>query len=390
MIPDIMNNTTFSRLHHVAAELVDTPGFPIILILEMIVSLAAILPNLLLLYVLARVRIFPMNLRLLLGHLSLNLIAYATAFWVKAISTLTVVIERRNPDLLIANSYMCKFTELANTVPLQNVVYSSLALCLERIYSTIRYKKYEREHSKPWLAIAFIPLVWATSLANQLNSLFTIDRSDEVPICESLLSVTPKAAMLILTLNLSVESTNVLLAGIVYFWNSRKLRAMTMNRAQTSLGARFQISQNVEINSIMMPSMVLQSICYVPNYIFLFLVIFGLDEEHFQVPLRAILIHVNYFWKLCFCLLHPLVAFNRKARLMHHLKKRAPTGLGRILNRSHRINPTMISTTMAAAEMNIEDTIANTNAHFEALKSIWAAQASYNSRNKYTTHKLSQ
>lgn len=369
-----INNSTTDHFEMLleAAHIANTTGFTTLLVFESVASIASVFPNGLLLYVLIRTSIFPLNLRLLLGHLSLNLIWYAAAFGIKAASHLRILEEADDAESLIVNAYLCKLSELSNTIPLQNTIYTSLALCLERLYSTVWYKQYERQHSKPYLALILIPVVWAVTLANQLNSLFSIERAREMPICESLLSTTANSALLTLSISLSCESLCVLLTLIVFLWNNIKLKNMTLNRAQQTLGARFQISQNVQLNTMLMPSMVLQSLCYLPNYIFLFFVIFGMDEEKFHLAVRVILIHCNYLWKLIYALVHPLVAFASKAKLYQHLKKHS--SLIRFFTRTmRRVRPVV---TGEAANNKPEEA----EAHFDVLNKIWAQKANQRKR----------
>lgn len=136
---------------------------------------------------------------------------------------------------------------------------------------------------------------------------------------------------------------------------------MLANRAIThTLASRFQLEQNIQITAILEPSAILEFLTFLPNQIFLFLVIGGLNLSY---ETKTVLIHCNYFWKICFCMAYPIVAFARNVHLRRGLVKAMPwKSLGqRMATRTKvvRITPKGLKTRAQA------------KVHFDTLDKMW-------------------
>lgn len=279
-------------------SIADDKAFRFLLILELFTAFLAVFLNAIVLWIIPHVGVFHVNLRVILAHMSLNLLVYSAACGVKEIIMLHRIFNIYAPNAdcrMVTKAFECKLQELSNTIPVGNIVYTSLVLVIERFYSTVRYRRYDQDHHGPWLALVLLALAWIPVLWSQLGGLFDISRQKTVPVCESLISMNSSGAVQVLAMNLSAEIVTVAMALHLYFWNNYKLKAAAVNRAKHTLSSRFQISQNVQINSVLLPSMLFQSFCYLPNYLFLLIVIVGLP---FTTATKAWLLHVNYLWKL--------------------------------------------------------------------------------------------
>lgn len=352
-------------LCQVARTILDTPGFSALLITEIASGVAATLLNALLLVVVWRVSVFHRNLRLLLLHLSLSLLWYSAAYVVKAGSLLPRTFGAGDPCDMKMRMFDCRVFEIPNAVPVQTAVYTQLAISLERLYSTVRYKRYSDTEGRRWanrpvLAIILIPLCYAVPVFNIVNSLIRMPPSEMVAICENLLSMTPGGATTSLANNFAALLASTLCVFAVWYWNGYKLRAMMANKAKHTLSSRFQIDQNIQINRVIVPDMVLLLCCYIPNYVFMFLVVLNLPLNY---EVKAILIHVNYLWKIAYAVAHPAVVLERNAHVRKRVKEMAPLFLRRLFRfeqETHRVFA------IVDKERRLE-----TRTHFQMLEDAW-------------------
>lgn len=349
----------------------DTPGFDAILLIEIFLGFAASIPNLFLMCIIWRVTVFHSNLRLCLAHLSFILLWYSFGYMVKAISLLPVILSG-DPCTLITYSYECKLREIGLGIPAQALTYAGMAVALERLYSTLYYKKYdEDEERRPYLGIALIIFAYIVPVANTLNSLFALKKDVVLPICENALSSTPASASTTIGVNLTAMLVSILIVGAIWRINDTKLRTMVANRANSSLAARFQIEQNVQVNKIIVPSTCLQMLCIIPNYVFLFLILVGLPLTNEQ---KIILIHCNYIWKQGFAIMHPVVCFARHARIRQEIYK----SMQWVYKRNDRVGPetTTRKDTRLAGSTSVGEAAnlkKEMDTHFQMLSSAWNA-----------------
>lgn len=359
---NVTNTTQATTLCDVARKVIETPGLIVLLIFDFIVAIFAIGLNFLLFCSVWKVTLFHMNLRIAFAHVSLVAIWYCASCVAKGVYLLTALLNS-DPCSLITSVYDCKLREISFAWSSQALMYSCSCVTLERLYCTLRYKS--NYHGFPLLAMIFVPLCYVLPVSYTVKGLLT-KSIGSVPVCESLLSITFDLAKISLSINASYTVASIILVCFLHSYNYRKLNTMLTNRAIThSLSSRFQLDQNLQLTRIIGPSAILEFITFVPNYIFLLLVVVGLDLSY---ELKIVMIQCNTFWKISFCFAYPLIAFGRNVHLRRGLIKVPPMFLKRILCKKNAvatievIKPKGLPTTRSCAA---------DRAHFEFLEQSW-------------------
>lgn len=362
-----MENVSNDSSCPASEAIASTAAFSALLNLEAIIGLLSVGPNLLLTYVVFRAVIYPSNLRYLLAHLSLNIAWYSLGSAIKAFDTLT-----RSTCRLEMTAYNCRLTELPLTIPAGNIFYSLMGVCLERLYCSVRYRTYEKESARPWLACLFLSIIWTGSVASNLYSIPFIPKDKTVPICESILSIGSIDALTSLTRSLVLEVIALLIIVSASWWDHRKLCHSAVNRAKFNLAERFQISQCVQVNTMLVPSVILHGVCFLPFMVVMVLVAYGLPMT---IDVKWSLLHLGVVYRILYCLIHPLVAFGRNARLRQHVLKNAPEFLTNMRNQWRKPSQ--------PGHRNQS----NLAAHFNVLEGFWATPSEKGAKAKLQAQK---
>lgn len=343
-----------SLLCEEAKTISETLPMKIILILECIVGVLAIFPNLLTIILLFRIKVFHLNLRVLLGHLSFDLVFYSISLAEKASRHL------RTPFCKMPMLFReCIVQEWAITIPLHNVMLALVILLLERLYSTIRFRTYDRSSRWPTLALVLFICSWTSTLSVQLTNYASANRDLWISICETSFVAGIKQILTITGSFVCLETVAIALMIFVYTYNRFMLRRMVINRAQFDLSARFQIDQNVKVNAALMPSAVLHVICYLPTYTFLLWTY--LQPSAFKIETQAWCVHLTFLWRLVYAFAHPTILLILNPNLRQGFRK---TALGRLFPNFGRQKSQIMSMYSASAQI--------TDAHFTYLRRMWS------------------
>lgn len=306
-----------------------------------------------------------MNLRLLWAHLCLLLLVFACALLYKSCSVLYAITICDVCGLSMVHSE-CKMRDLPATLPNAAIGYASVAICLERLYSTIRYRWYNTSNSaKPWLAMLLFTAIWSITIFLQFRSVGRVSKERIAPICQSLLTSSRSSATLSLAANLCLEMVSLVLSLSIDFYNKRLLQWSAINRAKQSLSSRFQIDQNVKVNKMVTPSTLLQTACYIPNFTLLILISEGVSDDY---ATNAIWLEIGYAWKLLFALAHPIFGIARVENIRKRVLSMIPASL---LPQKLRPDKT---------PAGIAQTGGLANAHFDVLNQMWVVPMHYASR----------
>lgn len=293
----------------------DLPTMPILvfeLFLNIMMTPIGCLLNLFLIYSILRSTLFHNNLRLLMGHLSAMAVWYNVASFGKSLYTLMVMYSE--PCNLVTTLYNCKVQELISILPLQTMLYSLVAIGLERLYATLFYTTYDYTKNL-YMSLTLIFCIWFAALTLQLSPLPHIP-SGKILVCQNLLVINQKTALTLLIIGLVLEFFSVLIFTCTTCWDRIKLRKLMINQAQHTLSARFQLAQNVEINKIMLPSALAHLACFTLINSFPLSVVSGWDTT-FEVKVQFIqgsLLLVDVF-----TILHALIIFRQNDRLRQQL-----------------------------------------------------------------------
>lgn len=351
--PDTTNVTTVS-------------GFQAMLAVEVIMSICGLVPNALMVVIVARARVFHTNLRLLLAHLNLILFTYSAAQLAKSLSVL-ITVSFGDVCSLAMKLYDCKLREFPVAFPNNALTYSSFAICLERIYCTILYKKYDKNGAKPWLAMALIFITWIVVITNQLLNLYGTSQTKMTAVCENLLSVTPASSTGTLIPQMTLEAAIVISSLAVHLYNKQQLNSAFLNRSKMTLSARFQMDQNVQLNRIVTPSMIFEAICFIPIMLLLMLLNRGYEMPQ---PTKVILVHFSYIWKLAFCCVQPLISFYENPHLNKGLRKVYGQMMFLVLNSKGQVSPGANDHMHPARSANAA--VKETEVYFRNLEQQWS------------------
>lgn len=356
-------NVTNSTDHCLIAQSVAAQlELKVVFTLESIFGVLALFPSMLTLYLLWRVKIFHANLRLILANLTGNLFVYSASEAIK-------VIHRLTSDPCTSHNMplkTCMLRDYFVIVPAHNALISLVILNLERLYATFRYRTYDYGSHVPYLGLVLLAAAWATTLGLNIPGYFAAPETARVAVCELALVGQPDAVFNVIILMASFETVAAVITFFVYVYNKYILGRMSLNRARYDLSARFQVSQNEQLNTALMPGMLLHMVCHLPTYIFL-TVLFVLKGQ-LATETKTWLLHLTYLWRLIYALLDPILLITLNASLRQGLKK---TAIGRLL----------IAACKCCGKRNktkTQDTATKSvtvmNAHFDYLQQSWAMQ----------------
>lgn len=355
-----MNNSSLSRCPQ-AEAVVNAPGFKALVSLEVLISTAAILSNALFLSMIWKVQVFHVNLKLLLGNLNFIILAYSLGFLVKSFSTLLTV-WGGNICSFAMLSFDCKVSELLVAMPNVGVNYASLAVCLERVYCTIRYRRYDKSGlMTTCISVVLLLACYSVVFGHQLGFLFNIPRDQVTTFCENMLSTTPETAVNGISISFTTELITIVLSLLIYLYNKRQLKSATANWSEENLSSRFQLDQNVKVNRLLTPAMIFEGVCYVPTFIFLILLAVGFQTT---IENKIFWIHVTYNFKLLFALFQPVFGFVLNKQLKKALRDSFPTVAACLSANTPKVAPIIgleqMNPAMAASE------------HFDQAAKLWA------------------
>jgi hypothetical protein len=264
----------------------------------------------------------------------------------------------------------CKLSEFPVAFPNNALSYASFAICLERVYCTMRYKHYDKNGAKPWLAAALIFCTWIIVVTNQVINWSNASKTKVTPVCENLLSVTPAGTTNTLVPQMTVEIGIVLLSLSVHIYNKHQVNNGFVNISKMSLSARFQLDQNVQLNRIVTPSMIFEAICYVPILLLLTLLNSGYEIELTQ---KVILVHFSYIWKLAFCILQPILGFRENPHLNKGLRNMCRQIWYFILNKKRMVTPVDELNGRKIGQRTVAASAKDAEVYFKNLQDQWAA-----------------
>lgn len=348
--------------------------FDLILLMEFLLGITAAIENVILLACLCRLTVFHLNLRCLLGHLSFVLLWFSAGHSFKAIHMLLTSICDQT-----VSARQCKIRELfVSAMPAALTVYTLVSLCFERLYASLKYRTYDFGKSrKPWLACALICTTWAAGLAATVHVLLHIPLNKTVDVRESTLSATGWDIGNVLVVSVIFEVTSALMVTLSYLYNRFAKNHIAINRAIYDLSSRFQVNQNAQLDTMILPSIALHVLCFVPNVIFLLLIFIGTPLEFDS---KVLFVHMSYLWRIVYSLAHPMVAFYANV----HLRRRLRKGIfgkvaDKICCRFNGIDDEGKFVCFAGDGKAVmiaagSRTQYETNAHFNQLAEMWAAQ----------------
>lgn len=336
-----------------------------ILISECVFAILAIAPNGFFLSIIRKSIVLPSNLRILLGHLGFIFLWFALGDTVKCVYLLT-----RDPCAFEISQQDCRIFDLVTTwLVLPNIFYALMPICVERLYATINYRIYDNQ-SKPWLAYSLILCAWITAICMNGVGVFWLPDDRYVPICDSSFTPPPSNPVTTSVVYLSLETGAIFATVFIYFYNRHVASSMAINRAKYNLSARFMIDQNVQINNVIVPCMVLHLVFHVPAFAF---IVAGKSNAFGVGPETGYsLTRFSFLWRMVYALLYPICAIHFNQYLKNYLGKGA---IGKFLGRFgiQLQNGVNLESGHAASKSTV---------HFNYLNEIWSVGKPKNAKMK--------
>lgn len=259
------------------------------------------------------------NIRLLLGHLTLTNAWYCTAAIIRILHVLiTAIID---PCSLVMETLSCRYLDMINVLPLVGSIYIIAAIGIERLYASYKYRTYElKKNIVP--VILLIVTVWVMCLLTQTYGFFTVTPKKLTPICLGILELKKTGAQTLVCVSFSLELFALITIIGNYFINVRQMGGLYINQAQEhSLTARFQLDQNVKMNRLLLAT-IITHICF---WILYSIYVISMLETSQMAPLaRVCLMHFGYILIVCYTNCNPIISVWNNVFLQNELKKYSP------------------------------------------------------------------
>lgn len=336
-------------------HIVGASHFVPMMYLQLLLGLVSIPPNMASMILVWKVSIFHIDLRILLAHFSFHLLWNSVGLVIKILGTLKALYT--DPCDLVTPAEECRWQEVFLTSK-SSVSQSLLVLLLERCLAAVRSGGPPGVRQRPWLSLILVSLTWMFLVYIQLVGGAW---AKLLPICESLMSLNAYSARAATTSALGTESAILVMTIFVWVYNKKKLQGMAINRAKYNLNRRFHIDQNIQINRILVPTMILHVVCYIPNFTLLFLILSELDMTD---EMKTWFVHLSYLLKMIHGLAHPILAFQRNPHMRKQLVRYIP-----------KVMLTFMKGRVKPVEGLYRQSVVESRAHFEMLEKMWHAKA---------------
>lgn len=238
--------------------------------------------------------------------------------------------------------------------------YTLIGLCIERLYATVTYRKYDKDQV-PWMGICLIICAWITAfLVSNGHTIHTLPDNEHVPFCDN--TFLPPGSSYIVPTYVTLEIAATLVTLLLHYYNRNIAANMAINRAMYDLSSRFLVNQNVQVNAILLPSMILHVLCHLPNYLILLPVKL---TGYWAIPMatKAWVIQSSFLLRLVYAFVDPVIAFWYNGHLRRYLRN-GP--IGAVLRKAGLMGLGKPKNEVAAYSPAV--------AHFEQLEIVWATK----------------
>lgn len=283
---------------------------------ECMAAALAVLPNALLVKIVWHVKVFPSNLRLLLCHFALLLLIFSVSSIVRGAYFLITA-----PCSFRFSQKSCRIFDLATQyLVIPNIYMALFTLCVERLHATIQYKNYDKT-KKPWLAASLIIITWIVSFYVYGSDVPSLPTDRYIAMCDVTFIPFPATSGYLTLVYFVSEWLSGLITVFLYFRTRHVARNMAINRAIYDLSSRFLVDQNVQVNAVIMPWVVLHIVCHLPTLAISIFVTAVQARMPVSLETRSWLRQVTILWRLIYAVVDPLVAFSFNGHMNQHLSK---------------------------------------------------------------------
>lgn len=228
------------------------------LALTLIFAIPAVIFNCIFIRVICRVAIVQTHAKVLLINTSLAALLLSLV----DIATMTSYISMMaTGDAIHVSHDDCVKQNILTAISSSSLAFSLVFLSLERSFATKFYKSYELRSTTPSVILAGIS--WVGSILLHISGVFQADNNSYQPICTSVLSYPSEFTFAISIIHAALAFISIFFFTFILRINKEKLMFLSCNEAQLNLSDRFQLRNNVEISSTVLPAAVLQFVALV-------------------------------------------------------------------------------------------------------------------------------
>lgn len=313
--PKTMNNSSFDTLSPEIFNFVygvDGAFFKLSVALMLIISCLAIGFNMLLIVTLWKTSIIQPHSKILLTNLSLSAVCFSVCQLITNIWAVLTVLNVPNYRVLQRD---CSLQSAGKTISTYCLSCSTVFVAWERAVATKNFRSYEKYQK--FRSASCVLIAWITPAMPVIFSVLRAPNSF-LPICHSFLIYSSLLVFGCLVVDLCLSLLTLSIFLTVNWYNKRKLSFYLMNQAQLNLSERFQLKNNIEITTALIPSVLMHAAIYALTDI-------AMVYMSYQYEINKEISHTNVLWsQYCnvlitgYTLLHPIsmILGNRRLRLL--------------------------------------------------------------------------
>lgn len=269
--------------------------------------------NVLLLVVLGRAKHFDHSVTILLFNMSFAAAVLSAYRFLKAIAD---IIRIACALRLVINVMTCKLIEAVYLSSGLVVIWSALAMAVDRLIATKKPNSYTDEWSRYIPCLIGLEWIAATIMA-LITAIVIGDRDMDVPHCNVIIVAPLTLVTVLCIVTVVIELTLAGMFIFVWFYSRHYLKQFGNNAAATSLRGRFQTYRNMRAARIMLPSVSVHCGIWL---ICATVVSVARQSEMTPTDLFVVGQYGSDGLVLLHALLHPLICFLFNPELMSELK----------------------------------------------------------------------
>lgn len=297
----------------------------------MLISTGAAMANLWLIFGLYHSSLVQGNVKLLLVNVSIAAVILCIGEFVHKWLILSRAYMSSNWHEIPGNQ--CLLESLPKTISNYTLALLMLFVAWERAIATKKFKSYEHQPKfLSWLCVGF---AWLAPCIGSTVAAVKYQPNPQSPFC--IAGFTYSSILVISYLSFDLVLGFLTLVGymVVTRINKTKLTFFIYNRAQLRLSARYQLRNNIEITSLLTPTVIFRVISYIfsdASFIYISLS----SKSRLKTDSIFLVLACNLI-KVLYCLFHPIFLFLRSRKL----RSSAKLCNGTVYN--SRVSPSIVS-----------------------------------------------
>lgn len=245
------NSATFKCAETLVQRLMSLASFRVSIILALLFAIPAVFLNCIYIHLLFRVTVIQPHAKILL----LNTSAAALLLCFVDIGVMSSYLSKISSRNVVPVSHNdCVKQNILTVISSNSLSFSMIFLALERSFATKFFRSYELRSFLP--SVFLVLTSWGLPILLHLSAVFQTSSDYHEPICTSVLSYPSRFTLVILTINVVLAFACISAFVLILRINRMKLLILSCNEAQLNLSDRFQLRNNIEISSSVLPAAV--------------------------------------------------------------------------------------------------------------------------------------